>query len=161
VGQCELQSGEIGDDVAYYCALSEQQPTLCALGVRVAEEKVVSAGGLLIQPLPGCSEDLLSALELRSPIYEDISAHLLAQPLEELFDLFFKGLDGEILESQNVQYACDCTRERMERVLLSLGRKELTELIEEQGGAEVNCYFCRTQHRFTKEELQALLAQAE
>lgn len=90
VGQCPLQSGEVGEDVAYYCALSEQQPTLCSLGVLVAD-RVVASGGLLVQPLPGCDEAVLSALELRAPIYADISHHLQAERIDALFPQFSGG----------------------------------------------------------------------
>lgn len=159
IGQCALQSGEVGEDVAYYCAVSEQQPTLCALGVRVHEGEVVSSGGILIQPLPGCPEDVLSALELRAPVYADISAHLLADSLEDLFAMFFKGLEPKILEIEPLAYACDCSRERMARVLLSLGREELTDMITHDDGAEVVCSFCRTKRHFTGDELRDLLVE--
>lgn len=159
VGQCPLQSGEVGEDVAYYCALSEQQPTLCSLGVLVAD-RVVASGGLLVQPLPGCDEAVLSALELRAPIYADISHHLQAERIDALFPQFFRGLDPQVLDDESLVYACDCSRERMERVLLSMGRAELEDILRTQGSAEVTCSFCRTAHRFGQEELEALLLQA-
>ena len=159
VGQCPLQSGEVGEDVAYYCALSEQQPTLCSLGVLVAD-RVVASGGLLVQPLPGCDEAVLSALELRAPIYADISHHLQAERIDALFPQFFRGLDPQVLDDESLVYACDCSRERMERVLLSMGRAELEDILRTQGSAEVTCSFCRTAHRFGREELEALLLQA-
>lgn len=159
VGQCPLQSGEVGEDVAYYCALSEQQPTLCSLGVLVAD-RVVASGGLLVQPLPGCDEAVLSALELRAPIYADISHHLQAERIDALFPQFFRGLDPLVLDDESLVYACDCSRERMERVLLSMGRAELEDILRTQGSAEVTCSFCRTAHRFGREELEALLLQA-
>ena len=160
VGQTPLKSGEIAEDVTYYCMLSEQQPTLCALGVRVSAGQVLSSAGVLVQPLPGCSEELLSALELRAPVYADVSAHLLEMPLETLFEQFFRGLSPEVLATEALAYACDCTRERMERVILSLGREELTDMIKNQHGAEITCNFCRTAHKFTEVELRELLAQA-
>ena len=159
VGQCPLQSSEVGEDVAYYCALSEQQPTLCSLGVLVAD-RVVASGGLLVQPLPGCDEAVLSALELRAPIYADISHHLQAERIDALFPQFFRGLDPQVLDDESLVYACDCSRERMERVLLSMGRAELEDILRTQGSAEVTCSFCRTAHRFGREELEALLLQA-
>ncbi|MDR0928309.1 MAG: Hsp33 family molecular chaperone HslO [Oscillospiraceae bacterium] len=160
IGQCPLQSGEIADDVAYYCTLSEQQPTLCALGVLVGE-KVLASGGLMVQPLPGCEEGLLSQLELRAPVYQDISAHLAERPLEELFFNFFRGLSPELLETEALAYGCDCNRARMERVLVSLGKEELTDMIETQHGAEITCHFCRNAHKFSEGELRDLLAQAQ
>lgn len=159
VGQTPLQSGEIAEDVAYYCTMSEQVPTLCALGVQVADT-VVAAGGLMIQALPGCSEETLAALELRTPIFADISAHLAHAPIEELFRDFFRGLEPEILAEDVLTYTCDCNRERMERVLISLGREELEDMIENDHGTAITCHFCRTEHSFTEEELTQLLEQA-
>lgn len=159
VGQVPLQSGEIGEDVAYYCTMSEQQPTLCALGVLVGED-VLSAGGLIIQPLPGCEEETLSALEMRAPIFADISAHLAENTPEELLEMFFRGLEPELLSDDVLTYTCDCSRERMEKVLISLGREELTDMIENDHGAEITCNFCRTHHAFDEGELREILEQA-
>ncbi len=159
IGQCALASGEIAEDVAAYCAMSEQKPSLCALGVLVSDT-VLSSAGLLVQPLPGCEESVLKALELRAPVYADISAHLVEFPLETLFERFFDGLSPEILGVEALTYVCDCTREKMERVLLSLGREELTDILQTQHGAEITCHFCRSCHTFSEAELQALLDQA-
>jgi len=159
VGQTLLKSGEIAEDVALYCTASEQQPTLCSLGVLV-EKRVLSSAGLLVQPLPGCDEGVLSALEMRAPVYADVSAHALEMPLEELFAAFFRGLEPEILAIEPLAYACDCSRERMERALLSMGREELLDMIREERGAEITCSFCRKAHTFSEEALRALLANA-
>lgn len=159
VGQCPLTSGEIAEDVAYYCLMSEQKPSLCSLGVLVAAE-VISSAGLLVQPLPGCEDSLIDALELRAPVFSDISAHLLESPLEELFEGFFRGLSPQVLDIEPLCYVCDCTRERMERVLLSLGRAELEDIIKTQHQAEITCNFCCTRHTFSEAELTTLLAQA-
>lgn len=159
IGQTPLQSGEVAEDVAYYCTMSEQQPTLCALGVLVGDV-VLSSGGLMVQPLPGCEESTLQALELRAPIYADLSAHLLEESPEALFESFFRGLEPELLADENLMYACDCSRERMEKVLISLGQEELDDMIAKDHGAELTCNFCRTQHRFTEQELCTLLAEA-
>ncbi len=156
IGQTPLVSGEIAEDIAMYCTASEQQPTLCALGVLCAE-RVLSSGGLIVQPLPGCDEDLLSQLELRAPVFADISAHLIETPPEALFDAFFRGLRPTVISDEPIAYACDCTRERMERALLSLGRAELTDMIETQRGAEIACSFCRETHAFSQDDLRGLL----
>ena len=160
VGQCELQSGEIGEDVAYYCVVSEQQPTLCALGVLVHEGRVISSGGVLIQPLPGCEEETLQELEVRSMLFGDVSAQLLQQPLEEFFSDCFKGLDPQLLEVEGLCYTCDCSRSRMERALISIGRRDLQEIIDDGKGAELVCNFCHEKHQFSTEELRALLEAA-
>lgn len=160
IGHCNLVSGEIGEDVASYCVTSEQIPTLCALGVLVGEDEVLSSAGLLVQSLPGCTEEVLSALELRSPIFRDISAHLLEHSIEELHEMFFRGLKPEILSVEALTYACDCSRAKMEKVLLSLGRNDLEDMIQKDHGAEISCMFCHERHQFTEEALQLLLSQA-
>ncbi|MBR6953802.1 MAG: Hsp33 family molecular chaperone HslO [Clostridia bacterium] len=161
VGQCNLVSGEIAMDFANYFTVSEQQPSLVALGVLVAGGGVKKAGGLLIQPLPGCTEETLSQLELRSPMFADISRELAAAPKEELAEDWFRGLEPVLLDRTPLNYRCTCSRERMERALLSIGRKDLQEIIDEDKGAELSCHFCNSVYRFTTEELRTLLASAE
>ncbi len=161
IGQSELVSGELGIDFANYFTTSEQQPSLVALGVLVSGDAVLKAGGLLIQPLPGCSEETLSALELRSPMFADISREMTMASMEELLEGWFRGLKPEVLEEAPLRYKCDCSRDRMERALISLGRRELNTIIEEDTGAELGCHFCHNHYAFTTEELKSLLARAE
>jgi len=156
VGQCHLASGEIGEDVALYCTASEQQPTLCALGVLVGE-RVLASGGLMIQPLPGCPEETIAELERRVPLYSDISGLIRERSPQELIPPLFDGLEPEIIAREPLEYRCDCSRERMERVLISMGRAELEDMIEQQGGAELTCHFCRSRHRFDASELRSLM----
>ena len=161
IGQCELVSGEMGIDFANYFTSSEQQPSLVALGVLVSGDAVLKAGGLLIQPLPGCSEETLSALELRSPMFADISREMTMASMEELLEGWFRGLEPEVLEEAPLRYQCDCSRERMERALISLGRRELNNIISEDTGAELGCHFCHSHYAFSTQELKDLLARAE
>ena len=158
IGQSELVSGELGIDFANYFTVSEQQPSLVALGALVQGPKVVRAGGLLIQPLPGCEEKTLDQLELRSPMFADISRELNAAPKEELIEGWFRGLEPELLDRTPLHYRCTCSRERMERALLTLNPADLDEIIAEDKGAELNCHFCRKTYRFTTAELTALRA---
>jgi molecular chaperone Hsp33 len=167
VGQSALVSGEIAEDLAMYCTVSEQQPTLCALGVRIGAtnlgggkggEDVVAAGGIMIQPLPGCPESLLAALELRQELFADISAAIESESLESLAFGFFNGLEPEILREEPLEYHCDCGRARMEKALIAMGRDELTSMIEEQDGAELTCHFCRSAYEFSVDQLRTLLA---
>lgn len=160
VGRSEMISGEIAEDFANYFTRSEQTPSLVYLGVRVDIEslKVLSAGGMLIQAMPDCPEEAIAALEAKA---NDISK--LAQRLEKgeelrniLLDLF-AGCSLEILGSAQPEFLCDCSRERIEAVLLSLGREELTDMIEKEGQAELTCRFCNKKYNFTKAELEALL----
>ncbi len=159
VGQVKLQSGEIGEDMAYYYTVSEQTPSLVSVGVLV-KEQVIAAGGLVIQPLPGCSEAALQSLEMTAPLCANLSDTLLRLGAEEtLYDLLGH-LQPVVLETGRLQYQCDCSRERVERALISLGEKELEDMIAEQGGAEVGCQFCGKKRQFTADELRALLEAA-
>ena len=160
IGQSELVSGEIAMDFANYFVLSEQQPSLVALGVLTHGPAVLKAGGLLIQPLPGCSEETLSQLELRSPMFADISRELSAAPMEELLEGWFRGLDPELLEEAPIAWQCNCSRDRMERALISLGRKELQQLIDEDKGASLACHFCHSHYDFSTEDLKRLFERA-
>lgn len=159
VGRVALVSGEIAEDFAMYYLESEQIPSLCALGTLVGEE-ILAAGGLLIQAMPGCSEELLDALEIRAELFGAISQLLQEMTLEEIVSGCFRGLEPEILEEIPLRLHCDCSREYIERVLLSMGEGEIRDMIEKQNGCEVSCHFCRRSYAFTGDELEALLEQA-
>lgn len=160
IGQIELVSGELGIDFANYYTVSEQQPSLVALGVLVAGDAVLKAGGLLIQPLPGCPDEVIDQIELRSPMFSDISREMTFAPKEELLEDWFRGMDLQILEREPLRYHCACSRYRMEKALISLGRKELQTLIDEDLGAELGCHFCHSQYAFSTQELKDLLERA-
>lgn len=161
VGQTELLSGEIAEDFAAYYVQSEQKPTLQSLGVLVNGEVVLSAGGVLLQPMPDCPDEIISQLELRSPLMADISRELCYEPMTSLMEKWFDGLKPVVLETQDWQYRCSCSRSRMEKSLIALGREELTRMIQdEQEGAELTCHFCKKTERFTQEDLARLLEQA-
>ncbi len=160
IGQIELVSGELGIDFANYFTVSEQQPSLVALGVLVAGDTVLKAGGLLIQPLPGCPDEVIDQIELRSPMFSDISREMTFAPKEELLEDWFRGMDLEVLERAPLRYHCACSRYRMEKALISLGRKELQTLIDEDLGAELGCHFCHSRYAFSTEELKDLLERA-
>ena len=158
IGRVNLVSGEIAEDFAMYYTESEQTPSLCALGTLVGEQ-VLSAGGILIQAMPGCSDELLDALEVRAELFGSISQLLQDMVLEELAYACFRGLEPEVLEEIPLELRCDCSRAYIERVLLSMGEKEIRDLIETQNGCEVTCHFCRKHYAFTGDELEELLAQ--
>ncbi len=160
VGRVALVSGEIAEDMAMYYLESEQTPSLCALGTLVSEN-VVAAGGILIQVMPGCTEELLSQLEIRAELFSAISQMLSEMTLEQIVEGCFRGLDPQILEELPLALQCDCSRPYIERVLLSMGEKELRDLIATQGGCEVTCHFCRKQYAFTGDELSELIRQAQ
>ena len=161
VGQTALLSGEIAEDFATYYVQSEQKPTLQSLGVLVNGDVVLSAGGVLLQPMPGCPDEIISELELRSPLMADISRELCYDSMTALMEKWFDGLKPVVLETQDWQYRCPCSRERMEKSLIALGRDELTRMIQdEQEGAELTCHFCKKTERFTQQDLERLLRQA-
>lgn len=161
IGQVPLLSGEIAEDFAGYYAQSEQTPSLQALGVLVDKTGVLSAGGVLLQTLPGCTNEVVSQLELRSPLFGDVSRQMKGEPLEELIQGWFRGLNPVVLAETPLCYRCDCSRKRMEKVLLALGREELSRMIEDEiDGAELNCHFCNRREKFSQQDLLRLLNEA-
>lgn len=160
VGSVGLLWGEIAEDVALYFVESEQIPTACGLGVLVdRDQSVLSAGGYLVQLLPGAGEETAEALEASLRAARPVTELLKADPdPEALLCAALPGLELDILEKRPIEYRCDCSRERMERALISLGREELRAMIDEQGGAELTCRFCDNVQKFSKEDLEALLA---
>ena len=161
VGTIGLFSGEIADDLAMYFVESEQVPTACALGVLVGlDQSVTAAGGYLIQLLPGAGEDVISQIEAGVKKLGPVSAALdRGLDAEGLLREVLDGFELDILQTHPVEYRCACSRDRVVRALISLGRQELREMIEEQGQAELSCQFCDKAYRFSREELEEILAQ--
>ena len=162
VGSVQLVGGEIAEDIAAYFVESEQIPTACALGVLIAPDQTVQvAGGYLIQLLPGAGESVISAVERGIARVGAVSARLDqgVTPLELLQDVLSE-FELDVLETSPVEYRCYCSAERVSRALISMGRQELTSLIEEQGGAELTCQFCDRVYHFSKEDLERLLKEA-
>jgi len=160
VGSIGLFSGEIADDLAMYFVESEQVPTACALGVLVdTDQSVTAAGGYLVQLLPGAGEEIISKIEAGVKKLGSVS-HALAGGLdgEGLLKAVLSDFDLEILERHPVEYRCYCSRDRVSRALISMGKKDLAQMIQEQGQAELTCQFCDQVYRYTREELEALLA---
>lgn len=153
IGQCELVSGELGIDFANYFTASEQQPSLVALGVLVKGDSVIKAGGLLVQPLPGCEESTIEQLELRSPMFADISREMTFAEKEQLLEDWFRGMEPKLLDRAPLRYKCTCSRERMERALVTIGKQELQGIIDDDQGAELSCHFCHAHYAFTTQEL--------
>ena len=161
VGTIGLFSGEIADDLAMYFVESEQVPTACALGVLVGlDQSVTAAGGYLIQLLPGAGEDVISQIEAGVKKLGPVSAALdRGLDAEGLLREVLDGFELDILQTHPVEYRCACSRDRVVRALISLGRQELREMIEEQGQAELSCQFCDKVYQFSREELEEILAQ--
>lgn len=159
VGRCEIVSGEIAEDFANYFTKSEQQPSLVYLGVRMEAYSgdVLSAGGLLVQALPNCPDEFAEAIEKRATEIERISVRLQGREvLETILNELFSDMGFELLEKEYPAFKCDCSKERLERVLISLGREELLSMADADGGAEISCHFCNTQYWFTDDELRRL-----
>ena len=159
VGSIGLFSGEIADDLAMYFVESEQIPTACALGVLVGtNQSVTSAGGYLIQLLPGAGEDIITKIEAGVRRVGSVSRVLEnGTDAEGLLRAVLSDFDLEILEKHPIEYRCYCSRERVTRALISMGREELADLIREQGEAELTCQFCDKIYRYSKPELEKLL----
>ncbi len=160
IGTIDLLSGEIADDVAAYFVESEQIPTACALGVLVGtDQSVTAAGGYLIQLLPGASEDIITKIEAGVARVGSVSRALEGGlDGEGLLRAVLSDFELEILETHPVEYRCYCSRDRVTRALISMGREELADLIAEQGKAELTCQFCDKVYRYTREDLEEILA---
>ena len=157
VGQVNLISGEIGMDFAQYLTASEQQNSLVALGVLIAKDlTVAAAGGIIVQPMPGCPEQTITLLEQKAPALADISRRLHEEGGEALIASVFGDMSPLKVGETPVQYRCDCSRERIEQVLITLGAEELRDMAEQDGGAEVCCHFCNVAYLFNVEELLGL-----
>lgn len=157
-GSVPLVSGEIAEDITAYYVFSEQTPTVCALGVLVNPDLTVNvAGGYIIQLLPAAEDITIEKLEDGikdiSPITKMLSEGM---SIEEILRLALKNFEVEVIYEQNIEYKCNCSRERVEKALISMGKKELKEMAEEMPEAEIKCHFCDKVYRFTSRELKAL-----
>lgn len=158
IGQTPIVSGEIAEDITHYYAVSEQTPTVCSLGVLVNPDLTVrAAGGFLVQLLPGADDGTIDRLEENinrmAPISSLIRDGLTPQQVA------FQALDGfepQVLSEGEMEYRCDCSRERVVRALLSLGREELLSMAQEQEDTEVCCHFCNKKRHFSSQELRDL-----
>ena len=160
VGSVGLLGGEIAEDLAAYFVESEQIPSACGLGVLVdRDQSVKAAGGYLIQLLPGAGEDVISKVEGGVMAAGSVTGLLRENDdPEAILRKVLSDFDLDILEKSPVEYRCYCSRERMERALISLGPQQLESLIEEQGSAELRCQFCDNVQTFTRQQLEALLS---
>lgn len=164
IGQVPIVTGEIAEDLTYYYASSEQIPTAIGLGVLVnTDNSVINSSGFMLQLMPEADEDTAVKLEEKMhslpPITQMLSDGMTAE------DIFFNITDGFDMLMENAavipKYHCPCSIERMEKVLISIGKEELQKLIDEQGEAELTCQFCDNKYTFTKEELENLLNSAK
>ena len=162
-GTIPLVSGEIAEDLSCYLAVSQQIPSVVSLGVLVGpggdgENHVVCSGGFVLELMPGAPESLISELEERAKGFSSVTKHLFeGQGIQELLQELLRGFDITDETESSCGYRCGCSREKMEKALVSLGPEELQDIISTQGRAELTCQFCHACHCFEKEELKLLL----
>jgi len=162
-GQVPIVSGEIGEDFTYYFATSEQVPSAVGVGVLVnPDHSILASGGFILQMLPGATDQTISKIENHLKTIKPIST-LIKEGLtpEEILTELLGKENVEILETISVQFQCTCSKERFGNALVSLGKQELQEMIEEDGQAEVQCHFCNEKYLFTRSELENLKQRTE
>ena len=163
IGYVDLVSGEIGEDIAYYFAYSEQVPSIVSLGVLVnTDEKVLHSGGFIIQLLPGAETKTIDAIDDRIKSIPSVTSMLTdGKTPEDILEFIFEGMELKITDKSPCKYKCNCSRDRMERNIISLGEKEIQDMIIEQNGAETVCHFCNTKYWFDSETLKQLAEQCK
>lgn len=157
-GSYPMVSGEIAQDLTYYFALSEQTPSVVALGVLTKEEEVEYAGGFIVQLMPDATEETISKLESNVANLDSITNMLKeGKTPEDILNIVLDGLNPQILDKCDVGFECECSKERVEGVLISIGQHQLAEIIEEDKKAEIGCQFCNSKYMFDEDELKAIL----
>ena len=159
VGQTILQTSEIAEDLTYYFATSEQVPSSVGLGVLMEKDNTVKqAGGFIVQVMPFVEEEVLSKLEENIKKISSVTAMLdRGYTPENILEEVLEGLDVEFTDTVPTQFYCNCTKERVEKAIISIGKKDIQEMINDGKEIEVNCHFCNTNYTFSVEELKEML----
>lgn len=159
IGESQLVSGEIGDDIASYYFNSEQQPTVIGLGVLIDRDiSVKAAGGFMIQAMPDLKEEDLARIEKQALKINNLSKYFEKdKKIEDIAKEIISDFEINITEKISVEYRCDCSKERTEEALISLGKDEIDKMINEDGSAEVVCQFCNKKYLFKKEDLEKIM----
>ncbi len=162
VGQVELQTGEIAEDLTYYFAVSEQIPSCVGLGVLMEKNNTVKqAGGFIVQLMPFATDEAIDKLEQNLKNLKPVTAMLdSGLTPEQMLETVLAGLELEITDTMPAQFTCNCSKDKVEKALISIGKKDLLDMIEEGKDIEVNCHFCNTDYKFTVEELMELYRKA-
>ena len=162
-GQCELKTGEIAEDLTYYFATSEQIPSAVGLGVLVdKDQSVKQAGGFIIQLMPGASEAVISALEEKIKEIHSITTLLdVGNTPETILQYILGDLGLEINEKLPAKFTCNCNKSRIEKALISVGKKDIQEMIDDGKPIEVNCHFCNKNYTFSVDELKDMLEKSK
>lgn len=161
-GQTVLQTGEIAEDLTYYFATSEQVPSSVGLGVLMEKNNTVKqAGGFILQLMPFAEESVIARLEENLAKVESVTALLEAgKSPEEILQVLLQGMDVEITDTMPASFTCDCSKTKVEKVIASLGKKEIEEMIADGKEIEVNCQFCNSHYVFSVNELKTILKKA-
>lgn len=161
IGFADLVSGEIADDLTYYFATSEQVPSTVALGVLIDANGVVSSGGFIIQLMSGAEDETVEKLEKLLIGFPPISK-LLAQGTtpEKILEMLLGEMDLRIFEKVPCNFKCNCSKDRMEKNLISIGKNDLLEILEDNKGAELECHFCNTKYNFTHQDIENLIKES-
>lgn len=158
VGQTLLQTGEIADDLTYYFTASEQVPSSVGLGVLMNRDNTVrQAGGFILQLMPFAEEDVIGRLEENLNRVQSVTAMLdEGKTPEQMLEILLEGLEPVMNGTAETVFSCNCSRQKIEKVLISLGKQEIRDMIEEGQDVEVNCHFCNSVYRFSVKELEEL-----
>jgi molecular chaperone Hsp33 len=159
VGDTILVTSEIGDDLTYYFATSEQVPSSVALGVLMNKDNTVAqAGGFIIQLMPNATEEVISKLEAAVGQIKSVTALLKeGKTPEDILRLVLKDFDFELLDSIDARFYCNCSKDRVSKAIMSIGAKDIQEMIDDGKPIDVNCHFCNTNYTFSVEELEQML----
>ncbi|MEF9864265.1 MAG: Hsp33 family molecular chaperone HslO [Christensenellaceae bacterium] len=162
IGKTPVATGEIGEDIAQYFLTSEQQPSIVYVNTWLETDmSVVNAGGIIIRPLPNCTEETLSAIEDRIHEISNYAIYILSDSVQNVLKKIFAGMKLDILKEEEPKWLCDCSKERLEKVVISLGEHEINDMIQKDDGAEIVCRFCNKKYNFSGEELKNLLIRAK
>lgn len=158
-GQTILQTGEIAEDLTYYFATSEQVPSSVGLGVLMEKDNTVRcAGGFIVQVMPFIEDDVLNRLEQNIQNIRSVTSMLdNGHTPEEMLSQVLEGLDLEITDTMPAKFSCNCSKERIEKAIISVGKKEIQSMIDDGKEIEVKCHFCNTAYTYSVEELKELL----
>ncbi|WP_413376958.1 Hsp33 family molecular chaperone HslO [Alkalihalobacillus sp. 1P02AB] len=161
-GSVPLVSGELGEDFTYYFVSSEQTPSSVGVGVLVNPDKsVLAAGGFVIQLMPGADDEVITEIEKRLSTIPPISKLVeLGMPPEEILYSLLGENNVKVLETMPVEFSCSCSHERIANAIISLGKQEIRDMIDVDGGAETSCHFCNDVYQFSKEDLEELYQEA-
>lgn len=162
-GTVNLTSGEIAEDLAVYFLQSDQIPSAVGLGVLVdVDYSIKAAGGFIVQLMPDCREEEIAKLEENLKKLKNVTSVIDENhDAEKLIEILMEGMNYKVLEKRDIEYKCNCSREKVEDAIVSVGPKEIREILEEDKKAEVNCYFCNSVYNFDEKDLERMLKKAE